>query len=605
MSYQPHSPGESATLDILQAYGSLTSSPKSATQGRQPVFTGGETSPASSSSQSDFRLSAISYSSTTNLATLENGTARGEAGDQPFRWNYPSLSELPINPSEPPKEDLPNPRRNKTGGATSIWKGWRTIVFCSCKDDDCFRMRVLTTAGLNLLLFLIPLSWVLSSVMGEHYNLVFIFCILSLIPLVKLHDLGTGELATRVGGAKTGLLNASMSNTVELVVAITALRKCELRVVQASLIGSILSKLSATQIHGSLLNISVGVLLIPAVFHFVLDSDEGSASIAEQRRSILKMSHGVSIVLMFIYVAYLIFQFWSHPHLYKDRKHRSDKLPVKFPMGFRFVSSKRGVEPSKTSPPETGYDGGNDRSTVPSSTVLPRTDTFIEFAPTNTLMRSASEATLTNSLNRNDDIADQSMPSSPTVRIVPQPVHSCTCHSSGAATGSVAGRSEWTLSHRSSSIMTGNSCCPSPQPISATKIPPSADCDTSVMSSEIHREPRLSWTMTLILLTLVTVMVAFTAEILVESMDGISSAISKRWIGLILLPAVSSIAECVTAMNISVRDQLSLSISVTINSTIQTTLFVIPLVVTLGWAIDVPLALLFDPFESVVLYIAG
>lgn len=37
-------------------------------------------------------------------------------------------------------------------------------------------------------------------------------------------------------------------------------------------------------------------------------------------------------------------------------------------------------------------------------------------------------------------------------------------------------------------------------------------------------------------------MVAFNAEELVESMDGISGSISKQWIGLILLPAVSSIA---------------------------------------------------------------
>lgn len=33
-----------------------------------------------------------------------------------------------------------------------------------------------------------------------------------------------------------------------------------------------------------------------------------------------------------------------------------------------------------------------------------------------------------------------------------------------------------------------------------------------------------------------------TAEDLVESMDGISTTISKQWVGLVLLPAVSSIA---------------------------------------------------------------
>lgn len=35
---------------------------------------------------------------------------------------------------------------------------------------------------------------------------------------------------------------------------------------------------------------------------------------------------------------------------------------------------------------------------------------------------------------------------------------------------------------------------------------------------------------------------AMTADCLVESMDGISTTISKEWVGLILLPTISSIA---------------------------------------------------------------
>ena len=87
----------------------------------------------------------------------------------------------------------------------------------------------------------------------------------------------------------------------------------------------------------------------------------------------------------------------------------------------------------------------------------------------------------------------------------------------------------------------------------------------------------------------------------------------------------SGAIECITAINVSVKDQLSLSISVAVGSTIvsrfcvlrqsrfslnrtraqQTALFVIPAMVILGWVLGKPLALLFDPFESVVLYISG
>lgn len=79
-------------------------------------------------------------------------------------------------------------------------------------------------------------------------------------------------------------------------------------------------------------------------------------------------------------------------------------------------------------------------------------------------------------------------------------------------------------------------------------------------------------------------------------MDGISHAISKQWVGLILLPGVTAVAgawcfssfrvhwvlsnaftasECMTAVNVSVKDQLTLSISVAVGSTIVSYVFVV------------------------------
>ena len=37
----------------------------------------------------------------------------------------------------------------------------------------------------------------------------------------------------------------------------------------------------------------------------------------------------------------------------------------------------------------------------------------------------------------------------------------------------------------------------------------------------------------------------------------------------------------------------------------QIALFVIPFIVTLGWILGKPLSLLFDPFESIVLFLSG
>lgn len=68
-------------------------------------------------------------------------------------------------------------------------------------------------------------------------------------------------------------------------------------------------------------------------------------------------------------------------------------------------------------------------------------------------------------------------------------------------------------------------------------------------------------------------------------MDAVSSTISKDWVGLILLPGISSIAgfyfvlfyvllkltlcvECLSAVKVSVKDELTLSVSVAVGSTI-------------------------------------
>lgn len=73
---------------------------------------------------------------------------------------------------------------------------------------------------------------------------------------------------------------------------------------------------------------------------------------------------------------------------------------------------------------------------------------------------------------------------------------------------------------------------------------------------------------------------------------------------MILLPIVGNAAEHLTAVTVSVKDKLTLSLGVAVGSSIQIALFVIPLVVTLGWILGKPLTLLFDPYESIALFLS-
>ncbi|CAG8816785.1 12247_t:CDS:2, partial [Racocetra persica] len=57
-----------------------------------------------------------------------------------------------------------------------------------------------------------------------------------IIPLAKLLGFATEEIAYTVGEAVGGLLNATFGNAVELIIAIVALAKGQIRVVQASVL---------------------------------------------------------------------------------------------------------------------------------------------------------------------------------------------------------------------------------------------------------------------------------------------------------------------------------------------------------------------------------
>ncbi|KAJ7126963.1 hypothetical protein C8R44DRAFT_109941 [Mycena epipterygia] len=413
---------------------------------------------------------------------------------------------------------------------------------------------ILLGSWLNILMICIPISCIMDITHAKSRGLIFIFSVLSLIPLVKLHDVSTRELAIRIGGSKTGLVNASMSNIVEIVVAISALRKCELRVVQSSLIGSMLSKLllvlglclfaggvrfseqgfdaTATQLHSSLLSLSVGAVLLPAAYHFSLS---GNAHIASQlqMQNILHMSHGVSIILLFIYGSYLFFQLCSHTHLYKDGN--KNKIRVS----------------------DDAFAG---------ETISPNS-------------RRTSSSPVRLSPPRNIYIASRSPYSASEVTLAVPEQHA----KSGGDLGGITVSRDDSLGQTFSSNKSNSSAPLVEKPQAETQ-----DMSYEESGTRDERKPQLSIFLIVLLLTLVTVAVAITADRLVESMDSISKTIRKEWVALILLPA----------------DQLNFAISVAVGSTIQTALFVIPFMVSLAWAMGKPLALLFDPFESLVLYIS-
>jgi len=101
----------------------------------------------------------------------------------------------------------------------------------------------------------------------------------------------------------------------------------------------------------------------------------------------------------------------------------------------------------------------------------------------------------------------------------------------------------------------------------------------------------------------VTVLAYITSEILVNSISGLvvdHPGIAKEWITLIIIPIIGNAAEHTTTVVVASKGKFDLAISVAVGSCIQISLFVIPVLVMIAWAMGKPLSLLFDPLETLV-----
>jgi Ca2+:H+ antiporter len=145
-------------------------------------------------------------------------------------------------------------------------------------------------------------------------------------------------------------------------------------------------------------------------------------------------------------------------------------------------------------------------------------------------------------------------------------------------------------------------------PLSAQPLPhlmPAHQPKVSVDSKDIIDGPKhLSRTSAVLLLLASTGLVAACAEFLVDSIDYLvqNSGISQAFVGLIILPIVGNAAEHVTAVTMASKNKMDLAINVALGSSIQIALFVTPVIVLLGWALETDMSLYFSLFETISLF---
>jgi Ca2+:H+ antiporter len=108
------------------------------------------------------------------------------------------------------------------------------------------------------------------------------------------------------------------------------------------------------------------------------------------------------------------------------------------------------------------------------------------------------------------------------------------------------------------------------------------------------------------ILVISTIAVAFESEIFVGAVEEATAGLglTPLFTGVILLPLVGGAAEYVTAVRVAIKNNMDLSVSVAMGSSLLVALLVAPILVLVGVAIGQPMDLSFELFEVVAVTIA-
>ncbi len=91
------------------------------------------------------------------------------------------------------------------------------------------------------LLDFVPVVFAAEQLQHEAHTLLFVLSVLAIVPLAALLSHATESVAAKTGDAAGGLLNATLGNLTELVIALTALRAGQYVLVKASMAGAIVT----------------------------------------------------------------------------------------------------------------------------------------------------------------------------------------------------------------------------------------------------------------------------------------------------------------------------------------------------------------------------
>jgi Ca2+:H+ antiporter len=213
-------------------------------------------------------------------------------------------------------------------------------------------LRELRSNPLLWLLVFVPVVFVAQKLRHDAHTLLFVLSVLAIVPLATLLSHATESVAAKTGDTVGGLLNATLGNLTELVIALAALRAGQYMLVKASVAGAIVTNTlfmlgasfllggirhhtqefnrASARLQAALLFLATIALLVPSA---VRVADDSASEFTRQ------LSLGLSLLLIATYALGLLFSLKTHRDFFgSSESGHAEEGEAPWPIGVALVT---------------------------------------------------------------------------------------------------------------------------------------------------------------------------------------------------------------------------------------------------------------------------
>ncbi len=196
-------------------------------------------------------------------------------------------------------------------------------------------------------LALTPIVLVYRAANPDAHTTLFVLSVAAIVPLAMVLSRATESVASKTGDMIGGLLNATLGNLTELIIALTALKAGQFVLVKASMAGAIITNtlfmLGASFLLGGLKHpvqefnragarLQTGMMFLASVA-LIIPSAVSVTGTSDTQSYVQSLSMAISIILLLTYTMGLVFSLKTHKDLFKasgagEEEHEEAEWPL-------------------------------------------------------------------------------------------------------------------------------------------------------------------------------------------------------------------------------------------------------------------------------------